>query len=385
MPRGGANRMPSSARRRYFELRRKGLKGAAAARQVGVSVSCGSNWFIDAGSMIIPDPPISPRFLTQDDRIAIADGLRAGRSPVVIAAEIGKSVSTVYREIGRGRKENGEYEPWWAHNQALLRRQRPKEEKLRDHGPLRAAVREKLDEKWSPQQIARHLAREHPDNPRMRACPETIYRGLFAGLLGKREGRLRTGRTRRKRQRRGVVSPNKIKNMTLVHDRPATVNDRETPGDWEGDLIIGRAQRSAIGTLVDRTTRFVRLIHLPHGWKAQPMRDALVSQTADLPRALRRTLTWDQGRELVLHEEIEALSGFRIYFCDPHSPWQRGTNENINGLLRQYFPKGTDLTVHSLRNLTAVARQLNERPRMVLGDRTPSEVMQDWGIASQFP
>ncbi|WSP59795.1 IS30 family transposase [Streptomyces sp. NBC_01241] len=152
-----------------------------------------------------------------------------------------------------------------------------------------------------------------------------------------------------------------------------------------GDLIIGRAQRSAIGTLVDRTTRFVRLIHLPHGWKAQPMRDALVSQTADLPRALRRTLTWDQGRELVLHEEIEALSGFRIYFCDPHSPWQRGTNENINGLLRQYFPKGTDLTVHSLRNLTAVARQLNERPRMVLGDRTPSEVMQDWGIASQFP
>ncbi|WSP59353.1 helix-turn-helix domain-containing protein [Streptomyces sp. NBC_01241] len=129
--------MPSSARRRYFELRRKGLKGAAAARQVGVSVSCGSNWFIDAGSMIIPDPPISPRFLTQDDRIAIADGLRAGRSPVVIAAEIGKSVSTVYREIGRGRKENGEYEPWWAHNQALLRRQRPKEEKLRDHGPLK--------------------------------------------------------------------------------------------------------------------------------------------------------------------------------------------------------------------------------------------------------
>ncbi|MCX4791706.1 IS30 family transposase [Streptomyces sp. NBC_01221] len=339
----------------------------------------------EGGSGRPPSGRRKPRFLTQDDRIAIADGLRAGRSPVVIAAEIGKSVSTVYREIGRGRKENGEYEPWWAHNQALLRRQRPKEEKLRDHGPLRAAVREKLDEKWSPQQIARHLAREHPNNPRMRACPETIYRGLFAGLLGKREGRLRTGRTRRKRQRRGVVSPNKIKNMTLVHDRPATVNDRETPGDWEGDLIIGRAQRSAIGTLVDRTTRFVRLIHLPHGWKAQPMRDALVSQTADLPRALRRTLTWDQGRELVLHEEIEALSGFRIYFCDPHSPWQRGTNENINGLLRQYFPKGTDLTVHSLRNLTAVARQLNERPRMVLGDRTPSEVMQDWGIASQFP
>ncbi|MET8538790.1 helix-turn-helix domain-containing protein [Streptomyces sp. NPDC005065] len=180
--------------------------------------------------MIISDPPVSPRFLTQDDRIAIADGLRAGRTPAAIADEIGKSVSTVYREIGRGRKENGEYEPWWAHNQALLRRQRPKEEKLRAHVPLRATVRRKLDEKWSPQQISRHLAREHPGDPGMQVCPETIYRGLFAGLLGKREGRLRTGRTRRKRQRRGVPSPNKIKNMALVHDRPTSAGSAGTGG-----------------------------------------------------------------------------------------------------------------------------------------------------------
>ncbi|WP_405958467.1 IS30 family transposase [Streptomyces phaeochromogenes] len=383
MPRGGANRKPTAARRQYFELVRQGLKGAAAARQVGVSTSCGSKWFIEAGSMIIPDVSVSPRFLTQDDRIAIADGLRAGKPPTAIAAAIGKSTSTVYREIARGKKEDGSYDPWWAQNQALLRRQRPKTEKIRDHAPLRIVVREKIDEKWSPQQISRYLRRQYPDEPQMRVCAETIYRGLFAGLLGRRQGRLRTGRTRRKKQRRGVPSPNKIKNMTLICDRPAIVNERSRPGDWEGDLIIGRGQRSAIGTMVDRATRFVRLIHLPDGWKAGSMRDALTTQTADLPVKVRRTLTWDQGRELVLHEEIEQLTRFQIYFCDPHSPWQRGTNENTNGLLRQYFPKGSDLAVHDIRNLRDVTRQLNDRPRMALGDRTPKEAMQDWGIALQ--
>ncbi|WP_456156712.1 IS30 family transposase [Streptomyces mirabilis] len=383
MPRGGANRKPTAARQRYFELVRQGLKGAAAARQVGVSTSCGSKWFMEAGGMIIPDTSVAPRFLTQDDRIAIGDGLRAEKTPAAIAAAIGKSTSTVYREIGRGGKGDGSYDPWWAHNQALLRRQRPKTEKIREHAPLRSVVRDKLDKGWSPQQISRYLRRQYPDEPRMHACPETIYRGLFAGLLGRRQGRLRTGRTRRRRQRRGVPSPNKIKNMTLIHSRPAIVNERTRPGDWEGDLIIGRGQRSAIGTLVDRATRFVRLIHLPDGWKAQQMRDALTGQTADLPPAARRTLTWDQGRELVLHEEIEELTGFRIYFCDPHSPWQRGTNENTNGLLRQYFPKGSDLSLHDIRNLRDVTRQLNDRPRMVLGDRTPAEAMQDWGIALQ--
>jgi transposase len=247
MPRGGTNRKPTAARRQYFELVRQGLKGAAAARQVGVSTSCGSKWFIEAGSMIIPDVSVSPRFLTQDDRIAIADGPRTGKPPTTIAAVIGKSTSTVYREIARRKKEDGSYAPWWAQNQALLRRQRPKTEKIRDHAPLRIVVREKIDEKWSPQQISRYLRRQYPDEPQMHACAETIYRGLFAGLLGRRQGRLRTGRTRRKKQRRGVPSPNKIKNMTLIRDRPTIVNERSRPGDWEGDLIIGRGQRSAIG------------------------------------------------------------------------------------------------------------------------------------------
>lgn len=328
--------------------------------------------------MIVPDAgPASPRLLTQNDRIAIADGLQAKQTVKEIAASIGKSFQTVYRELKRNAKPDGSYHPWWAHNQSLLRRRRPKEEKIRGSEPLRTLVRERLTEKWSPQQIARYLAREYANDLAMRACPETIYRALFAGLLGRREAKLRTGRTRRKKQRRGVPTPNKIKNMTLIHERPIEVNDRAIPGHWEGDLIIGRGQGSAISTLVERTTRYVYLIHLPHGWKAPQVRNALITQTAHIPPQLRRTLTWDQGRELTLHEDIEALTGFRIYFCDPHSPWQRGTNENTNGLLRQYFPKGTNLSIHTARHLREVARQLNRRPRLVLGDRTPAEVMQE--------
>jgi IS30 family transposase len=364
--------MPPVVKKRYFELLREGYKGAAAARVVGVSASCGSNWFIEAGSMIVPDPgPISPRFLTQNDRIAIADGLQAKQTVKEIAASIGKSFQTVYREIKRNAKPDGGYHPWWAHNQFLLRRRRPKEEKIRASEPLRTLVREKLTEKWSPQQIARYLAREYANDAAMRACPETIYRALFAGHLGRREAKLRTGRTRRKKQRRGVPTLNKIKNMTLIHRRPIEVNDRMTAGHWEGDLIIGHGQGSAVGTLVERTTRYVHLIHLPHGWKAPQVRNALITQTAHIPPQLRRTLTWDQGRELTLHEDIEALTGFRIYFCDPHSPWQRGTNENMNGLLRQYFPKGTDLSVHTARDLREVARQLTAGPASSLATRLP--------------
>ncbi|MGA5492739.1 IS30 family transposase [Streptomyces pseudogriseolus] len=378
MPRYAPNKMSTEVKKRYFELLREGYKGAAAARVTGISASCGSNWFIEAGSMIVSDSgPISPRFLTQNDRIAIADGLHAKQAVKEIAASIGKSFQTVYREIKRNAKPDGSYHPWWAHNQFLLRRHRPKEEKIRASEPLRTLVREKLTEKWSPQQIARYLAREHTHDATMRACPETIYRALFAGLLGRRDAKLRTGRTRRKQQRRGVPTLNKIKNMTLIHDRPIEVNDRTTPGHWEGDLIIGRGQSSAIGTLVERRTRYVHLIHLPHGWKAPQVRNALITQTAHIPTQLRRTLTWDQGRELTLHEDIEALTGFQIYFCDPHSPWQRGTNENMNGLLRQYFPKGTDLSQHTARDLREVACQLNRRPRLVLGDRTPAEVMRE--------
>ena len=247
MPRYAPNKMPTSVKKRYFELIRQGMKGAAAARIVGVSTSCGSLWFLDAGGMLIPDPgPISPRFLTEEDRIVIADGLHAKQPIKQIAASIGKSFQTVYREIKRNSKPDGRYQPWWAHNQALLRRKRPKEHKIRANGPLQKTIRDKLAEKWSPQQISRYLLRTFPHDPIMCACPETIYQALFAGLLGRREGKLRTGRTRRKKQRRGVAPPNKIKNMRSIHQRPAEVNERQTAGHWEGDLIIGGGQGAAI-------------------------------------------------------------------------------------------------------------------------------------------
>ena len=237
MPRWAYNKMPASVKKQYFELIREGYKGAAAARVIGVSTSCGSLWFLDAGGMLVREAgPISPRFLDQDDRIAIADGLAAGRAVKEIAAAVGKSFQTIYREVARNSKPDGSYQPWWAHNQALRRRKRPRAAKLGDGPGPRDVVRAKLDRNWSPQQISRYLARTYPGQPAMRVCAETIYRGLFAGVLGKKAGKLRTGRSRRKPHRRGVAVPNKIKNMTLLAQRPAEVTERQVPGHWEGDL-----------------------------------------------------------------------------------------------------------------------------------------------------
>jgi len=375
MPRYAPNKMPSSVKRRYFELIRQGRKGAAAARMVGVSTSCGSLWFIDAGSVVQPDTPISPRFLSQDDRIAIADGLRAGDPVKVIAARIGKSYQTVYREVSRNSKPDGSYQPWWAHNRAFEQRQRPKPVKLDASPQLRRLVLAKLALHWSPQQIARFLARTHPGDPSMHLSAEAIYQGLFTGRLGNKQGKLRTGRLVRRKQRRGAAPPNKIKNMRLIQHRPAEVRDRQVAGHWEGDLVVGAKMTAAVGTLVERTSRYLVLVHLPHGYKAPQMRDALIAACDGIPSALRKTLTWDQGREMAMHEQTEAATGWRIFFCDPHSPWQRPTNENTNGLIRQYFPKHTDLSGHTARDLQRVARELNQRPRLVLGDRTPQEVM----------
>jgi IS30 family transposase len=253
MPHWAHNKMPTSVKQHYFELIRAGHKGADAARRVGVSTSCGSLWFIDAGSMTITEPcSISPRFLTQDDRVAIADGLQAKIPVKIIATQIGKSFQTVYREIARGSKPDGRYQPWWAHNQALLRRQRPKAQRIIAGSRLWRAITAKLKLRWSPDQIARFLKRANPGDPTMRACAETIYQALFSGVLGPIVGKLRTGRQRRKRQRRGVATKNKIANMKLLDQRPAEVAARATIGHWEGDLIIGRNMGSAIGTLVER-------------------------------------------------------------------------------------------------------------------------------------
>jgi len=303
--------------------------------------------------------------------------LHADQDLKLIAGVIGKSFQTVYREVKRNSKPDGRYQPWWAHNEALRRRQRPKPGKIAARVELAAVVRTKLAGKWSPQQIARYLVRSHPDDPAMQVCAETIYLALFAGALGKKEGKLRTGRCRRKRHRRGVAEPNKIKNMRPIAQRPATVLNRQEPGHWEGDLIIGKKMTAAIATLLERTSRYLILVHLPAGYKAPQLRDALIEQFGQIPPAMRKTLTWDQGREMARHAQTEAAIGTMIYFCDPHSPWQRPTNENTNGLVRQYFPKHTDLKVHSAEDLARVALELNQRPRLVLGDRMPKDVMTD--------
>lgn len=376
------NKSAAGVKRRYFEFIRQGLSGSAASQEVGVSLSCGSLWFIDAGSVKFIDTPISGRYLTQDDRIEIADGLAAGESVKVIAARIGKSFQSVYREIARNKKPDGAYQPWFAHGQAHLARRRPKPCLFSRDPALRAVVAAKLSRRWSPQQISRWLRRRWPRRSGWHVCAETIYEAVYRGLIVVTDQQtLRTGRTYRHKRGRGRSRDGALKqstNMRSIHDRPAIVEDRRQAGHWEGDLIIGAGQRSAIATLVERKSRSTLLVPIRGGRSAQIVGDALIVALTTLPPGLRRTLTWDQGNEMFHHERIERDSGVKIYFADPHSPWQRGTNENTNGLLRQYFPKGIDLDQFTDQRLREVSEELNDRPRLILGDRSPAQLMRRW-------
>ena len=382
MPRYAPNKMPVEVKRRYFELIRQGLSGASAAEQVGVSLSCGSLWFIDAGRVSFVETPISPRYLSQDDRIEIADGLARGAPVTQIAARIGKSYQTVYRELARNRKVDGRYQPWFAHNQAYLRRRRAKLRRFAVDTELREVVAGKLAKHWSPAQISRWLRRRYPRRSSWHVCTETIYEAVYRGLIVPVDRQnLRTGPTYRRRRGRGRTRDGALKqstSMKSIHDRPAAVRSRRQAGHWEGDLIIGAGQQSAIATLVERRFRTTILAPVPRNHSAQSVGDALIVAFSKLPDHLRRTLTWDQGNEMFHHQRIEQHTGLKIYFADPHSPWQRGSNENINGLLRQYFPKGTDLNVWTADQLNDVAAELNDRPRLCLGDRTPNQAMQRW-------
>lgn len=382
MPRYAWNKASTEVKRRYFELIRAGVRGAVAARIVGVSLSCGSVWFVDAGRVSFTERPIDSRYLNQDDRIAIADGLDRGDSVKTIAVAIGKSYQTVYREIARNKKPDGTYQPWYAHNQAFLRRKRPKQRRLARDEELRAIVEARLAHHWSPGQISRWLRRRYPRQPRWHICAETIYEAVYRGVLGpSSRQRLRTGRSYRHRRGRGRTRDGALKQCTTmksIHQRPAGVESRREIGHWEGDLIVGSGQRSAIATLVERKTRLVKLVHLPRGHSATALADVLIDAFRGLPAGLCRTLTWDQGNEMFQHQRIERRTGLRIYFADPHSPWQRGTNENTNGLLRRYFPKGTDLTAHDNTKLEAVAAELNDRPRQCLHDQSPRQLLAKW-------
>jgi transposase, IS30 family len=250
---------------------------------------------------------------------------------------------------------------------------------------LRERVVADLQRLWSPEQIADRLRAEFPDRPEMRVSHETIYRSLFVqgrGELRRELTRcLRTGRTAR-RVRGRTDGRGHITGMVMISDRPAEVADRAVPGHWEGDLILGRGGRSAIGTLVERSTRFVMLLHLPDGRSAENVREAMTAAITTLPAALRRSITWDQGSEMHQHARFSVDTGVPVYFCDPHTPWQRGSNENTNGLLRQYFPKGTDLSVHDAAALQAAADSLNGRPRKTLGSMTPSEKLNEVIVAT---
>jgi IS30 family transposase len=311
------------------------------------------------------------------EREEIRAGIAAGDSLRVIARRIGRAPSTVSREVG-GAVGRSRYRATRADDRACLAALRPKPAKLASNPRLRRAVTKLLERRFSPQQISARLRLEHPDDPQMQISPETIYQSLYVqsrGRLRKDLARyLRSGRSQRK-PRRGSCGQGRIPHMVSISERPPEVSDRAVPGHWEGDLIVGKANRSFIGTLVERHTRYVMLSYLGHDATTETVTAQIAAQIVRLPEHLRLSLTWDQGREMARHVEFTVATGVKVYFCDPHSPWQRGSNENTNGLLRQYFPTGTDRAVHGQVELDRVAAELNGRPRQTLGWRTPAEKM----------
>jgi IS30 family transposase len=420
-------------RQRFWEAIAGGLSSEESAVVAGVSPAVGTRWFREGGGMPTVSPALlSGRFLSFVEREEIAVLHARGCGVREIARRLGRSPSTISRELRRNAATRGgglEYRATTAQWHADRRARRPKVAKLATNNALRQYVQDRLSgtimapdgaavpgpavrwigrrhgrrqdrrwaTSWSPEQIANRLRVDFPDDGSMRISHEAIYQALFVqgrGALRRdlvaclRTGRaLRVPRARTRGRGKQFISPE-----IMISERPAQVEDRAVPGHWEGDLILGLGS-SAIGTLVERTTRFTMLLHLPRmtghgqprikngpalaGHGAEAVRDAIAASITTLPDQLRQSLTWDQGAEMAQHAQLRIDVGLAIYFCDPHSPWQRGTNENTNGLLRQYFPKGTDLSKHSAGDLDAVAAALNRRPRKTLGWRTPAEALNE--------
>ena len=312
--------------------------------------------------------------LSAQEREEILVGLARGLSMSAIARRMGRAPSTVTREVAANGGRDY-YGAWKGRCRAETRARRPKRAKL-SHPPLIAQVSAWLEELWSPDEIARRLRVEFPDDPMMHVSHETIYQSLFVqgrGELRRELARcLRSGRTQRRAQG-GAKQGASISLMVNISERPAEVEDRAVPGHWEGDLIMGKNNRSAVGTLVERSTRYVLLLHLPGDHTASTVEEAMRKAITTLPSELVRSVTWDQGSEMANHLKFTFLTRVPIYFCDPHSPWQRGSNENTNGLLRQYMPKGTDLSKHTPEDLEHIQRSLNNRPRKTLGYMKPLE------------
>ena len=371
----GGPRLTREQKQLAFRLRARGMTLKEIAHQVACDHSMVS--ILVRGRHVSAEPhrwtPREGR-LRVEERERILIGLGRGESFRCIAAALGRAPSTVSREVAaNGGAER--YSVWEAHRRAQEQARRPKHCKL-SRGPLLREVTRGLKRLWSPEEIARRLPLDHPDDPSMRVSHETIYQSLYVqgrGELRRELARcLRSGRARRK-PRGEPDTHGHIPDMVNISQRPAEVEDRAVPGHWEGDLIVGQNGRSAVGTLVERTTRFVLLLHLAKGRAAVEVERAMRRAVRTLPAELARSITWDQGREMCEHLTFSVATGIPIYFCDPHSPWQRGSNENTNGLLRQYLPKGTDLSVHSAADLRRIQRSLNGRPRATLGYMTPSE------------
>ena len=414
---------------RFWQAIAVGMSSEDAALKAGVSQAVGPRLFRKAGGMppaIFRSSamPLSGRYLSLAEREEIALLNVQGHSLREIGRRLGRAASTISRELDRNAATHGggmAYRATTAQWHADRSARRPKPTKLALNIALRTYVEDRLagvvaapscarvrrpaprkdrrwTKAWSPEQIARRLPIDFPDDETMRISHEAIYQSLFVqgrGALGReltaclRTGRaLRMPRARAGKRSRGFVSPE-----IMISERPAEVADRAVPGHWEGDLIVG-AGSSAIGTLVERTTRFTMLLHLPRlaghgeglranngvalsGHGAEAVREAITRTIITLPKELRRSLTWDQGVEMAQHSRLKIDAGIDIYFCDPRSPWQRGTNENTNGLLRQYFPKGTDLSIYSADEISAVAAALNGRPRKTLGWKTPAEALDE--------
>jgi IS30 family transposase len=391
---------------------RQGLNPGDAGVGVGMSEGCGWRWFRESGG-VKPryyQPKLSglrPR-LSFEERIEIQVGVRAGESLRSIGRRLQRPASTIKREIdnnadipnrsaGRksgyrrkhafGARQSGSsstvfYRAMAAHDHSAERARRPRLRKLALDDTLRDEVQTRLELRHSPRQIAMRLRGDFPEDPEMWVSHEAIYQAIYVQGRGslRRELHqcLRTKRAIRRSQHQPGTRRGRIPGMVNISERPAEVADRAVPGHWEGDLILGSTKSaSAIGTLVERSTRFVMLLHLPENHGALAVQDAIVAKMAELPEHLRRSLTWDQGSEMANHLAIVAAIDLDIYFCDPHSPWQRGTNENTNGLLRQYFPKGTDLSLHGPGILDNVAAELNGRPRETLNWKTPAEALNE--------
>jgi transposase, IS30 family len=369
----------------YWQLIVSGMGTVQACQEVGIGRKTGYRWRAENGGLPpgrLAEDMRSSRYLSLRERQRIATLRRQGLGVRAIAALLKRSPSTVSRELHRNMRphDQGVYDGDLAHSRARERAQRPRRGRVLADAGLRAEIQAKLELEWSPEQIAAWLRLTYPDRPGWHVCHETIYQALYhggkGGLSRQLTKKLRTGRPLRKRRRTASQRQARFAVPSVLIDRrPEEAGARQRIGDWEGDLIIGRSSRSAIGTLVDdRSSRYVRLVHLPASHDAQALSGELTRILASLPATARRTLTWDQGSEMAMHDQIAPLLTDGVFFAHPASPWQRGTNENTNGLLRQYFPKSTDLSAHTAADLAAVEERLNNRPRKILGWRTPAEI-----------